>query len=66
MKADPESHPETERLESFFRGTTTAAENRPIVLHLLRGCPQCQGLVRKLWYQEEIPMARLVLVGRQG
>jgi hypothetical protein len=33
-----EHHPEREQIERFLRCETSPAENRAVVLHLLRGC----------------------------
>jgi hypothetical protein len=55
------SHPEREGLERFVRGESEGAESQSVVLHLLRGCPQCQRVVRAFWYRTEAPLARMVL-----
>jgi hypothetical protein len=61
--ADLESvgHPEREELERFLRGEAGGAASRSVVLHLLRGCPQCQRVARAVWYRTEAPLARMVL-----
>lgn len=43
-----ESHPEREQLERFLLGKTSADENRVIVRHLLKGCPECRKLPREI------------------
>ena len=59
---DLKSHPTDEQLERFVLGRTNAAENRVIVLHLLGTCPECQRVMRSLWYRTESALAKLVLV----
>jgi hypothetical protein len=54
-------HPEREEIERFLRGEAGVAEKRGVVLHLLRGCPQCQRVARAVWYRTEAPLARMVL-----
>ena len=65
LGAAAEDHPDAESIEACLRGRAGPAENRSIVLHLLRGCLQCQGVVRRIWYGEELPLARMVLVGQR-
>ena len=61
---DLTSHPTSEQLERFVLGRTSAEENRAIVLHLLGSCPECQRVMRSLWYRTEAALAKLVLVAR--
>lgn len=57
-----DSHPPHEQLDRFFLGKTSADENRAIVLHLLRGCPECRKFAGAIWYRTESAMAKLILV----
>lgn len=43
------SHPAEVRLESFLRGELSRAEVRPVVRHLLTGCPECLKVTRPFW-----------------
>ena len=51
---DLTSHPTSEQLERFVLGRSDAGENRAIVLHLLGRCPECQKVMRALWYRTEL------------
>lgn len=59
---DLKSHPTREQLERFVLGRTGAEENRAVVLHLLASCPECQKVIRALWYRTESALAKRVLV----
>jgi hypothetical protein len=49
-------HPVTENcLERFVSGRTTAAENRSLVTHLLRGCGSCSQKLAALLRPEVSP-----------
>lgn len=39
-------HPTDEQLERFAQVSASRAENRLIVIHLLRGCPACAANIR--------------------
>lgn len=39
-------HPTGEQLERFAQIRASRAENRQIVIHLLRGCPACAAKIR--------------------
>jgi hypothetical protein len=41
-------HPAKRTLRRFVLGTTSPAENRAIVTHLLRRCSRCSQVLRKL------------------
>ena len=41
------AHPTDEQLERFAQVSASRAENRLIVVHLLRGCPNCAAKIRK-------------------
>ena len=36
-------------IRRFIALEATQPENRDVVLHLLRGCPECAARVRRLW-----------------
>ena len=40
-----------QQVERFMRGTASLAENRTVVRHLLRGCPQCQAAARRNFHE---------------
>lgn len=42
-------HPLQESIEAFVLGRASGAENRRLVRHLLRGCPDCQDAARVHW-----------------
>jgi hypothetical protein len=49
-------HPEAEAIDRFATGREASRrESREIVLHLLRGCPDCQKLVREALRPEVEP-----------
>jgi|GEM_PF-3808352 len=41
-------HPTERTLRRFVLGTTSPAENRAIVVHLLRRCDRCSGVVAEV------------------
>lgn len=48
-------HPVSEHsLKRFAEGTSSRAENRSVVTHLLRGCPSCAGQMQS-YLRPEIP-----------
>ena len=44
-----EWHPHPRQLERFMRSELPRAEVASIVRHLLKGCPQCVQVTRRLW-----------------
>jgi hypothetical protein len=44
-----ETHPTSAALERFVRGELPSPEVRPIIRHLLTGCPRCVGVTRRVW-----------------
>jgi hypothetical protein len=46
-------HPHPESLQRFLLGLATEAERRAIVLHLLKGCPECLAVTRSAWLLAE-------------
>jgi hypothetical protein len=54
-------HPAKEVLQRFMVGTASPAEARAVVAHLLKGCPDCLGVTRRLWnFGEEEPFGASV------
>jgi len=49
----PEDHPTDRTLRRFVLGTTSPAENRAIVVHLLRRCSRCSRVLGKLLPEPE-------------
>ncbi len=52
-------HPPEAQLERFLRGELSRAEVRPIVRHMLSGCPECRKVTRPLWELMERKPERL-------
>ncbi len=49
------NHPVSEHsLQRFAEGTSSYAESRSVVLHLLQGCPECAGAVQS-YLRPEVP-----------
>lgn len=46
---DPEHHPHPDQLERFMTDQLPRSEARPIIRHLLTGCPVCTRVTRDLW-----------------
>ena len=42
-------HPHPRQLERFMTGKLSKPEAAAIVRHLLKGCPQCVQVTRRLW-----------------
>jgi hypothetical protein len=47
------NHPSQQTLRQFVLGTTSPAENRAIVVHLLRSCSRCSRVLGKLLPEPE-------------
>jgi hypothetical protein len=45
----PPIHPPEAQLERFMRGELSRAEVRPLVRHMLSGCPECLKVTRPIW-----------------
>ena len=43
------SHPTEEQLLSFLRAELPLVEVKPIVRHMLAGCPECLKVTRPIW-----------------
>ena len=43
-------HPHPKQLKRFMSGELPRPEAASIVRHLLKGCPQCVQVTRRLWY----------------
>lgn len=59
------AHPEPLEIERFIRGKTRPSANTAIVLHLLRGCPECQRVARAVWYRTGSAIGRFALIGQK-
>lgn len=65
-------HPGSAQLERFMRGELSRVETRPIVRHLLIGCPRCSLATRRLWHLGErstgvkVELAEAVLQRSRG
>jgi hypothetical protein len=55
-------HPAAETLRRFIRGEGSPAENREVVVHLLRGCKICSKIVR----EAILPEKALGALGQAG
>ncbi|HEX6898805.1 MAG TPA: hypothetical protein VF789_03785 [Thermoanaerobaculia bacterium] len=44
-----EGHPAPGLLEAFMRSEASAPDRLRIVRHLLRGCPRCVAVTRRVW-----------------
>lgn len=49
MPAVRQDHPHPKQLERFLRGELPRTEAARVVRHLLRDCPACLQLTRRLW-----------------
>lgn len=58
----PGPHPGEPELASFMRGVLPRAEVRGIVRHLIRGCPRCVEVTRRLWNHGEASPALKALL----
>jgi len=43
-------HPHPRQLERFMTGKLPKSEAALVIRHLLKGCPQCVQVTRRLWY----------------
>jgi hypothetical protein len=57
---EDEIHPAQEQIERFLLGAGSPDERQLVVLHLVRGCPDCQEMARAAWYRTEARRARLL------
>lgn len=58
MVTDPtgDEHPAKHDLYRLMRGELSRSEAKAVVRHLLRGCPACRRVTRRLWSFGEEPL----------
>ena len=63
--ATGDGHPTEQELQRFVGGELSPTEVRVIVRHLLRGCPDCSRITRRLWNLGE-PGPQIQIAANRG